>query len=395
MTSKAGPAALDQLLEALPMQDDPPRVALVLLGREQARAFRLGPTLVLEADGRLHDWRRLKPAADWLVQLAASTFLLVGGPEAVANYVFLDPLLPDLLGEAACGYLAAGPAARPDGRDWLAEVAYSLWQSSAFLCRQRPPDGSSWRASGTLGLLATHLLPAAARDGQQDGALIGLLHSWLAARTADLPDLAWTNSDLSGAPALLPELQAIYELDNDVTLVLPDLPPEKAFPFFGRVEWPAIGESLSDAYERVLLATPAQFQLLAEFARPLDLHLKRFQHVWGLNPLLGLEPAPWRLARDLALSAYMLGLHELPLAYLACAEPELPNLVHHFSNRLLNIQLRSELYARSRGQTPEGPAQPLPGRHASYDTRIGALLDHLHFWAERHRAEAIAGRPAA
>ena len=64
-------------------------------------------------------------------------------------------------------------------------------------------------------------------------------------------------------------------------------------------------------------------------------------------------------------------------------------------NKLLNIQLRTELFSRMEYSVAEMPPEPLPDRGAPNHVRIEAIAIQLEWWADYYHQEMDSARTLA
>jgi hypothetical protein len=192
---------------------------------------------------------------------------------------------------------------------------------------------------------------------------------------------------LPNAPPSLPDLVAVYEAGDQAILVLPAL----SRTIVAAVDWPGLAETLAADYAGLQVTTADQLRLALQYELSPDFYTRRYRRAWGHDLLAGLEVAPvatWRqMARDLA----RLRFAELPRAYLATADGELPTLIHDQQNRLLNVQLRNELLGRLVALRASPPPEPLPSRESPAEERVAAIAAQMDWWLEQYLAPAPSG----
>lgn len=192
-----------------------------------------------------------------------------------------------------------------------------------------------------------------------------------------LPDL-----EVADAPPLLSDLRAIYELENRLILVFPDLEPEAMAERINSVNWPAVADRVADQYRGLQIASAAELRLMLQFNASASYHLRSYHHAWGMNPLADFQLLSWRVYQDLGRYPSELLLSTLPHTYISTADSDLAMLVHDLQNKLLNIQLRNELHCRIDQLQVTLPPVPIPGRDAPFSNRIDAIRSHLEWWAD-------------
>ena len=125
--------------------------------------------------------------------------------------------------------------------------------------------------------------------------------------------------------------------------------------------------------ERMLADISAQFKIVSAPSR--RLHFRYY------------DTFDWRVFRHLARLPSELQIATLPQAYIEADEPTLSMLVHDFQNKLLNIQLRSELFGRISGRQIRTPPSKLSDQNAPIHERIQGIYEHLAWWSDYHTSE--------
>jgi hypothetical protein len=203
----------------------------------------------------------------------------------------------------------------------------------------------------------------------------------LAANLAQLDDeFQWLAEPLADAPPLLTNLQAIYEVEDGLLFIFPDLSLSE----WEAVDWTAVTQLLDEQYYNLWVTTAAQFRLALRLERPLYSRLRRFNHLWGHDVLADLPSDRRLLFRQAARLPSGLLIDSLPHAYLSQEENDLHPLLHDFQNQLLNIQLQHELLMRSHQLGPAAPPQPLPDRERPSPERVAAIFYQLDWWADHY-----------
>ncbi|MBP7999729.1 MAG: nucleotidyltransferase domain-containing protein [Chloroflexi bacterium] len=180
------------------------------------------------------------------------------------------------------------------------------------------------------------------------------------------------------APPLLPDLQAIYEVTEEVLLVLPDLSGTR----LTQTDWRKVGDLLAGDYNGLRLVTPAQLHLALRYANPLGIRLLRYNHAWGRNSLDSIPVNTAAICREASRYCSHLLTITLPQLYLAADEEEVSKVIHDLQNKLLNVQLQHELLHRLLGWERLLPPTPLPDRHTPFPQRIEAIATHLDWWSQ-------------
>jgi hypothetical protein len=278
------------------------------------------------------------------------------------------------------------------GRDLLpAAPAVSQAELLAYWCQQSLEvspvlapgllrDGALTRLAERLRRLARQLDCPVTADADLT-AVFGQVQVALADRAAQLDgEFQWAAEPLADAPSLLPQLQAIYEVEDGLLFIFPDL----SLTEWATIDWLEVAELLRDQYYNLWVATAAQFRLALRLERPLYSRLRRFNHLWGHDLLADLPSDQRLLFRQAARLPSGLLIDGLPRAYLSQDEDNLHPLLHDFQNQLLNIQLQHELLIRLRQLAPAVPPQPLPDRDRPSPERVEAIFRHLDWWAAHY-----------
>jgi hypothetical protein len=334
--------------------------------------------------GDLSSLHRLRRAFTPVWQQAGSHFTqvpLLVTTSGLAHYCLLHPVFGRRLAQE--GRLVAGHETRPPLRDVdrTAEAAYWATESrrlSAVLAPglMEPPAAaqrlaqlhsaaSLWRRQAVAGDEPAILLLAELQER---------LDTLLPAHHAGQAE------PLAGAPPLLAHLRAIYERGGTLILVLPRLTGDE----LAAVDWPEVAVLFQDSYSELQLTTPTQFLLSLQEQEPLHYTVGSYRHLWGEDPLAGLEVERRLVLRDAArLPAHLLA-RDLPQAYLA--GEDVYRVIHDLQNRLLNIQLQHELLARML-PLPPITLPALPDQGAPGWQRIDAIVALLYRWADYYRRE--------
>lgn len=190
------------------------------------------------------------------------------------------------------------------------------------------------------------------------------------------------------APPLLPDLQAIYEVTEEVLLILPDLSPAR----LAQTDWHAVADLLAGDYNGIRLTTPAQFHLALQHANPLGIRLMRYSLAWGLDGLTTVPISTTTICREVARNTSHILTTLLPQMYLASDDDHVGKVVHDVQNKLLNVQLQHELLHRLLGWERVLPPFPLPDRHTPAQERIDANFAHLEWWSAYYSEQLAANK---
>lgn len=329
----------------------PTREALLPVWTESvAAAFRTPPALVHHSAFSRH--LQLNPALAY--HLAHEGQLLAG-----------DPLLPAALS--------------PDPADMLAQdITQAMIASSAVASHLLDPEIAPERIHKL-----RHLARRLSRQPQlaelTPVQLLGCVQNQLQARLDALPNPPglYPPPD-EPAPPLLPDLQAIYEVAEEVLLVLPDLSSQR----LEQTNWREVGELLAGDYNGLRLTTATQLNHSLSVSNPLSIRLMRYTHVWGYDGLADVPASVAGICREAARHCSHLLTVTFPQMVLAAADEKSGKVIHDIQNKLLNIQLQHELLHRLLGWERTLPPFPLPDRQATVWERITANFAHLEWWTD-------------
>lgn len=196
------------------------------------------------------------------------------------------------------------------------------------------------------------------------------------------PQFFFVDHEVVDAPPLVSDLRAIYEMENRLILVFPDLEPEAMAKRITSIDWPAVADRVADQYQGLQVTTAAEMRMMPQFNTSATHYLRSYNHAWGLDPLADIQISPWRVFQDLGRYPSELLLSTLPHRYISTADVDLAMLVHDLQNKLLNIQLRNELLCRIDQVEVPLPPYSIPGRDEPYSIRIDAICSHLDWWTE-------------
>jgi hypothetical protein len=219
-------------------------------------------------------------------------------------------------------------------------------------------------------------------ESQSDNDLINQIILFANERLADFPGLLNPDLFAEGAPPLINRLLSIYEAENRIYLVFPDLPTSEFKEILGNVDWLAVADRVAGFYKELRVTTAAQLRLILCYKHSADFKLKTFSHVWGVDILDDLEVSDWTIFRNQARLSSELLLFDLPSSYISTKRSDLAMLVHDYQNKLLNIQLRHELLCRIMSRELKFPDQRLPSRGAPIEERLQGIFDHLEWWTD-------------
>jgi hypothetical protein len=315
---------------------------------------------------------------------------LVSSQPALERHLKLNPILARHLAEQ--GVLLAGAERLPrpgpiSHTEKLARVAYEAMLASSALAPALLPVRAAERSLINLRRLANRLSVTAHGRDNTAVELIAGVQSHVSQEMQEHGQLHTNDNPISQASPLIRDLQAIYESENRIVLVLPDLAPERITELILSTDWAEVTRRVEGKYHALLLTTAGQLQVILKHETAADYHLHNYVHVWGSDPIDGLIVPEWRVYSHLSRMPSELQLATMPQAYIDADELELPMLVHDFQNILLNMQLRSELYGKFSGRLTKTPPMPLPDRNAPIHDRIAGIYEHLAWWSNYHTSE--------
>lgn len=212
------------------------------------------------------------------------------------------------------------------------------------------------------------------------------IHERIDPEISALPtDNPWTAMRTATSP-LVPGLQATYTKDLDkIVLVFNQLSTLQ----IQSISWAKLAQRLAKDYKGLYITASPQLRLIHEIETPLDLDFRRSKRTWGMDPLAELKSPTWRKLRQSARFPSDIQIDSLPNAYLTQGDDQVHIIIHDFQNKLLNIQLESELLGRMQLLEKLKPPMPLPGREAPDLERIDAIFQHVGWWADHFTKEML------
>lgn len=341
--------------------------------------------LVVSEEASIHELRRLfRPLWGKYGRQLQRAPLIATRP-ALARHFQLYPTLAHHLVNEVRSLLARTvdwpPLPRLTPHDTYVRQALALMQASVALAPEM--EGVGERPLTPLRRAARQILGEPVSPGETAVDLFARLHRELDPKIAALPtEQRWTSTRTATSP-LLPGLQATYRRNVEhIVLAFAQLAPGQ----LQAIAWEKMARRLGKEYKTLQVTSSAQFRLIHEMERPLDITFQRSQHTWGVDVLKSLETESWRQFRQAARLPSNLQLDQLPNAYLTAGDEEIHDVIHDFQNRLLNVQLEHELLVRLLDVKKFEPPQPLPGRDAPNPQRIDAILQHAGWWADYYTA---------
>jgi hypothetical protein len=318
---------------------------------------------------------------------------LIGSKAALERHLRLYPLLAEAIsrrGRVLAGSFDLQASAQIAEHDRLAWDLGQAMLASGALAPSMLPLREAAETQGLLRHLVWRLTGRPAHADAPPSAMYAAVQAQLTLRAQQLLDPIEKRNEPPDPPTVLSDLQAIYETESKVILVLDDLAPEEMASRISSTNWSDVAGRLAGEYHGLQVTTARQLPLILERERAADCVLERLRLAWGQDVLAGLSPEPDRVHRDLARLPSKLEIEALPREYIVRSDGELADLIHDFQNRLLNVQLREELFARRAGTPSGAPGGPLPDREAAPMERVNRILQHLGWWAEYY-ATRISG----
>ncbi|MCP5094581.1 MAG: nucleotidyltransferase domain-containing protein [Chloroflexi bacterium] len=215
--------------------------------------------------------------------------------------------------------------------------------------------------------------------------LFARVQHFLAPIIAKLPETQkWAGAIPSAATSpILPGLQSIYKETGKTVLVFAQLSPQQII----RTDWSRISETVDKYTLGIEITNTVQMCLSASYERPLDVHFRKFEHVWGPDFIPALDLSPTQIFRQAARFPSHILVDSLPDAVLSQDDDALHKIIHDFQNKLLNVQLEHELMVRFGMVDRFTPEEPLPGRDTPPRQRIEAIFKQLEWWSDFYAAQ--------
>ncbi|MFN2224614.1 MAG: hypothetical protein ACK2UH_18815 [Candidatus Promineifilaceae bacterium] len=384
-------AAIDAVLHAMQSELGDDLLAVYLYGSLSDGTYQAGQSnvnllAVIERRSIIHAVRRALKNKAWptYAHILKQTPLLAT-PAALVRHLALNPLLRThfirsgqlLHGDALD--LTDGPS--PGVHEKLANAAAEATYATAALAPSLLPAKEAQETLASLRSLARRLFgwPVDADESPAvlAGRVLGHLRRRIVAEALD----DWVDQATPNAPPLIGDLRAIYEADNHLILVMPDLEPVALARLIADTDWSQVADRVTDQYRGLRVTTPSLLRLLVKYEDSASYLVQSYHHAWGADPIGDVTISLPDALRGLARLPSALEVSDLPHAYITAEDADLSMLIHDFQNKLLNIQLRSELLCRTLDIPASTPGTPLPDRDAPADERIDAIFGHLDWWA--------------
>lgn len=304
----------------------------------------------------------------------------------LARHLLLNPVLSDHLAsegkplinsDSVLTSLPAKPMLNP--HDTYAYLAQETLLASAALAPSLCPPKEQAANKRRLRSLARRIFGEGIDPQETAVTTFARIQQHLIPIINNLPDhQPWQSSRMATSP-MLPGLQATYTKDLEkIILVFNQITAQQ----ITSIGWERLATRLAKEYTGLYVTTPTQLRLINEIETPLDLFFKRNKRTWGEDPLANLPTSPYHKLRQAARRPSGILIDTLPHVYLTSPEEDLNKIIHDFQNKLLNVQLESELLGRMSLLDLARPPTPLPGREAPTKVRVGAILNHLDWWAD-------------
>jgi predicted nucleotidyltransferase len=345
---------------------------------------------VIEDEVRVRDVRNaLRPL--WLRERHNLRIApIVSSLPVLERHLELEPNLARHLSKQ--GILLAGiellPRPKPvSDIEKLAKIAHDAMLASSALTSTLLPAKAAKKSMSRLLGLASGLSPTSDGTDCTAAELMAQVQNQISREMQHLDLLRFRGRSVSKKRLLISDLQAIYETEDMIVLVLPDLSPERVTEVMLSTDWAEVAARVEGKYQSLLVTTAGQLRLILKYELAADYHLYNYVHAWGGDPIDGLDIADWRVLRHLARLSSELQIATLPQAYIEADESALSMLVHDFQNKLLNIQLRSELFGKISGRKSRTPPLTPADRNAPIHERVESIYQHVAWWSDYHAAE--------
>ncbi len=315
---------------------------------------------------------------------------LVARRASFLRHLRLDPLLAyDLVatGEKFAGESLVSKGSIPEHIELIARIAWESMRGSAVLAPSMITQHEADQAINNLRCLAGQYVAEDFSEKTKPAKIYSGIQKYIAYQISRYDGLTLNPQDERGSAPVLEVLLAVYSMDNRLVLVLPDVPPEEIDERITSINWASVASRIAGEYRGLQLTTPAQLRLVMQFEGAAEVALGTIEHAWGKDLLSELDIHRWRVLRDLAKQPSDILIDAMPRSLIVSEDNDLPVLVHDLQNKLLNIQLRNELFNRIEYSVPAMPPKSLPDRDAPSEERIEAIADQLEWWAAFYHKE--------
>lgn len=357
----------------------------LVTGNYQANHSDINLLAVIEDDVELHEIRSILKPIWQEYGSVLKKIPLISTVEALNRHLALNPILAHHLqtqGELLEGQdLLPGPV-DIDPLERISRFVTMAIDSSLAVAPSLLSEKKAQEVTANLKSLNRQYRDELVNKEDPPIELLAGIYGGLLTELEAYPQFFFEEQEVVEAPPLLNELRAIYEIENRLILVFPDLEPEDMAECIKSTNWKAVADRVAEQYQGIQVSTAAELRLMLQFNTPATYHLQSYTHAWGIDPLADIQISPWRVYRDLARFPSDLLLSTLPHAYISTADADLAMLVHDLHNKLLNIQLRNELLCRIDQVEVTLPPNPIPGRDEPIRIRIDAICSHLDWWVD-------------
>jgi hypothetical protein len=384
-------AAIEAVLRAMQSELGDGLLAVYLYGSLSDGTYQAGQSnvnlaAIVQRQSALHTLRQALKAEAWpAYDHILKQTPVVATREAFARHLTLNPLLKAHF--VRSGQLLYGDIIDLDEKpsldqgELLANAAAQATYATAALAPSLLPAKEAQETLASLRSLARRLFgwPVDADESPAvlAGRVLGHLRRRIVAESLD----DWVDQATPNAPPLINDLRAIYEAENHLILVMPDLEPVALARYIASTDWPQVADRVTDQYRGLRVTTPSLLRLMVKYEDSANYLVQSYHHAWGADPIGNVEISLINALRGLARLPSTLEVSGLPHAYVTAEDADLSMLIHDFQNKLLNIQLRSELLCRTLDIPTSTPGRPLPERDAPATERIDGILNHLDWWA--------------
>ncbi|MGD2077869.1 MAG: hypothetical protein PVH18_05775 [Chloroflexota bacterium] len=355
-------------------QEDQSNVNLIAVVESRASIHRVRKALQEECWPRYGDVLKHAP--------------LVATPQTLARHLALNPLLLahfSRAGQLLCGdHVPLNDDVATSEGELLANAAAQATLATAALAPSLLPAKEAQETLSSLRSLARRLFGWPVDVDESSAVLAGRVIGHLRKRIIEESLDDWVDQPTPNAPPLIDDLRAIYERDYHLLLVMPDLVPVELARRIASTDWAQVADRVTDQYRGLWVTTPSLLRLIVTYEDSASYLVDSYHHAWGADPLADMQIPLAKALRGLARLPSGLEVVDLPHAYVIAEDADLSMLIHDFQNKLLNIQLRSELLCRTLNIPATTPGTPLPEQDAPATVRIDAILEHLHWWADHY-----------
>ncbi|MDX1614443.1 MAG: hypothetical protein R3300_09040 [Candidatus Promineifilaceae bacterium] len=298
---------------------------------------------------------------------------------------------PGLLGDLTeRGQLVHGgyplPATRPEAieADRLARLTWAAFEYSALLAPSLLSPHQSSQLHLGLQSLYEDLSDETPRPSLAPAEMLGYIYKELGNDIDGQAAWDYRPDIRTSEPLPMPGLVAVYEKQQELILVVAE---EWSTDFAAKAtttNWDRLSERAVGHYRAIRVTTPGQLRLIVTNDDVADFFLGYYSRIWGSDVLANVEVRHRRVLQNLGRWPSYLAVAEMSQLLVSSDDSELFMLVHDLQNRLLNVQLRNELFSRRLGLAPQTPPIALPEPSAPARQRLEAVSIHLHGWADHY-----------